>query len=151
MAQDTRSELDPVDACLKLIFYLGAAQTGLYELGHERGKETAQALWQLLPLCKAFCRLAESKRLDIVQAWREALAEPMPFAGGPPIGVTDADLYELRTLAHGWTQVDELTVAAGADELGRKVLRVLDAVAVLTGKKDKAELLDAALRKAVQA
>jgi hypothetical protein len=150
MAQDTKSELDPVDACLKLIFFLGAAQAFLLQ-GDERAKETARAVWDLLPLAKAFGKLASSRRPELEQAWREALAEPLPFGGGPPMGVTDADLYELRTLAHGWTQVDELTVTVGADELGRKVLRVLDAVAILTGKKGKAEQLDAALRKAVRA
>ena len=60
--------------------------------------------------------------------------------------ISEAELFELRVIAHGWAVVDEVTFI-GAPEMARKVLRVLDAVATLTGTTAKAAEWDAMLRK----
>ena len=65
---------------------------------------------------------------------------------GPGVDISEAELFELRVIAHGWAGVDEVTFI-GAPEMARKVLRVLDAVATLTGTTAQAAELDAMLRK----
>lgn len=68
-----------------------------------------------------------------------------PMAGDAG-DISQAELFELRVIVHGWASVDEVTIL-GAPEIARKVLRVLDALAALTGTQTQAEQWDTELRK----
>lgn len=71
-----------------LLFWLGCAYSQLAIAGDPAGmrKETADALWVLIPFVKALCVVARHNQPFVRDEWRKALEEAMPF-GCAPIGL----------------------------------------------------------------
>jgi hypothetical protein len=78
-------ELDPLGDCDRLFFYHGAALMAL-DPGRPLHRETAEQLWNLLPLIKALARVGRAHEPELRAAYADALQEPMPF-GCPAIGL----------------------------------------------------------------
>lgn len=79
--------LDPVAACQQIMFWHGAALSALRETiprNEEGRKQTAEALWQLIPFLKAMLMLARQHSAELAKLWERTLQEPLPFGFEAP-------------------------------------------------------------------